>query len=460
MIKPEKLYDKTKMPVDIDLLNSLLEKYKSIPIHDLNFSVQQEENYRIVMGCSRLSNALYKQINSLEQTNVQNEKLRIDEERFFSKVSQDFINSGKNFNPDLHGGSTNPLTVQPGWYTFKSWNLLGTEKIHNASQLHRFYIGVASNDKYDFANELYSEFKRTNIPFYFKVERSLENRPDKIVIYTSTDLLGKTMNILETIENRRPDLMKNCISPSIIVGKVTDKIGYASEFPSSGVSYTQIICNSLAKAIESTIDEYIKRSLNQSIKKIYDEKIEEVQKQGCILETNGKKKIAVEVLMKYVPDFKIKLLDAFRKNLAQASLDLNNMCFSIEAKKEIEKQYSSLKNKKIDIFDPNILNQVITLPNGNAMTIDEYLKRNRVWSLVPLNATVTLRTLGISMSGTKFIENVIKRASQFNDIQEFFNAYGVIVDRNNVKEKMEEELINQNLDSSQEVYEKNTHMSR
>ena len=148
-----------------------------------------------------------------------------------------------------------------------------------------------------------------------------------------------------------------------------------------------------------------------------------------------------------------------RKNLSNAGIDLNNMCFSKQAKKEIEKQYNPIENNKIDIFDPNILNQIITLPNGNTMTIDEYLKRNRVWSLIPLNSTVTLQTIGISMSGSKFIENVIKRASQFNDIQDFFKVYGVIVDRNNSKEKVEE-IINQNLDNGQKDYEEDIHMSR
>ena len=459
MIKPEELYNKTKILVDMALLNKLLEKYASIPINELDFSLSADEGYKNTLGYSRLSSALYNQINCLQQTTTQNEKLRIDKENFILKVRQDFINSGINFNPELHGGSTNPLTVQPGWYTFKSWNLLGTAKIHNSNQLHRFYIGIASNDKYDFANELYSEFKNTNIPFYFKVDRSLENRPDKIVIYTSTDLLDKTMNVLETIENRRPDLMQRCISPSIIVGKVTDKIGYASEFPSSGVSFTQIICNCLANAIESTINEYIKGSINPSIKKIYDEKVLELQKRGYFLEINGKKKIATDVLMKYDSDFKVKILNSFENNLVNAGIDLNNMCFSKQAKKEIEKQYNPIENNKIDIFAPDVLNRVITLPNGKIMTIDEYLKRNRVWSLIPLNSTVTLQTLGISMSGSKFIENVIKRASQFNDIQDFFKVYGVIVDRNNSKEKVEE-MISQNLDNIQKDYEEDIHMSR
>lgn len=448
MIKPEELYNKTKMPVDMDLLNSLLEKYKSIPMHELDFSSN-----------SKLADALYNQINLQQSTILQREKLKQDEEKLLSELNQDFINSGRKFSPELHNGMTNPLGIQTGWNTFKSWHLLGTSRIPDDKQIHRFYIGITNNNKYDFAYELYNEFKRASIPFYFKMDIFSEDRPDKIVIYTSTDLLSQTMGVLGNIENRRNDLMMNCISPSIIVGKITDKIGYASEITNSGVSYTQLICDSLADAIKSVMNEYVKGPIKESAKRIYDQKVEEFQKHGYFLESSDKMKIASEVLMEHDPAFKTKILDIFRKNLSNAGIDLNNMCFSKEAKKSIEAEYSPLKNAKIDIFDPNVLNQVITLPNGNTMTIDEYLKRNRIWSLIPLNSTVTLQTIGISMSGSKFIENVIKRASQFNDIEEFFKVYGIIVDRNNSKEKGEE-MLSQNLDNIQKDYEEDIHMSR
>lgn len=106
MIKPEELYNKTKILVDMALLNKLLEKYASIPINELDFSLSADEGYKNTLGYSRLSSALYNQINCLQQTTTQNEKLRIDKENFILKVRQDFINSGINFNPELHGGST------------------------------------------------------------------------------------------------------------------------------------------------------------------------------------------------------------------------------------------------------------------------------------------------------------------------------------------------------------------
>ena len=448
MIKPEELYNKTKMPVDMTLLNSLLEKYKSISMHKLDFSLN-----------SKLVDSLYNQINQQQSTVLEPKKLKQDEEKLLSELNQDFINSGRNFKPELHNGITNPLGVQAGWNTFKSWHLLGTSRIPNEEQIHRFYIGITNNNKYDFAYELYNEFKRANIPFYFKMDAFSEDRPDKIVIYTSTSLLSQTMAVLGNIENRRNNLMMSCISPSVIVGKVTDKIGYASEITNSGVSYTQLICNSLADAIKSVMNEYMKGTIKESVKRIYDQKVNELQTHGYFLESSEKMKIAFEVLMEYDPTFKTKLLDIFRSNLSNAGIDLNNMCFSKEGKKEIKKQYNLIENNKIDIFDPDVLNRVITLPNGKIMTIDEYLKINRVWSLIPLNATVMIRNLGISMSGTKFIENVIKRANQFTNIQDLFEFYGVVVDRNNSEKKLEE-IIDPNLDDNQKGFEDKNHRHR
>lgn len=87
----------------------------------------------------------------------------------------------------------------------------------------------------------------------------MDNRPDKVVIYTSTKLLSQTMSVLENVEKRRPDLFQKCTGLSPIVGKVTDNIGYASEIPGQNKSYTQIVCDSFGQALEEIMSEYMKK---------------------------------------------------------------------------------------------------------------------------------------------------------------------------------------------------------
>ena len=319
----EEFYNKVKLPISEELLKQLLEKFFSIPLHKTNY---QDE--------------LYTQINRLEKTIIDKEKIKQEKAIFLQKLNQDFINAGRPFNPATHEGLTNPLGVQAGWLTFKSWNLLGGEKIHANDQIHRLYINVPSNDRMAFANALYDEFKRNNTPFYFKVEYFDEDRPDKVVIYTSTQLLEKTLVVLDNMAKRRPDLINNCKSPSIITGKVTDKIGYASEVQISeakGKSYTEIICEAFVSAIETTLDEYRQRSsISDAIYEIHQSKLQEARAQGIVLDEKIRRRIASEVLSKNEPNFNRKLLIAFRANIQKMGLDPDNMCFSKEAKYQIQ----------------------------------------------------------------------------------------------------------------------------
>ena len=105
MIKLEEFYDKVKLPVNEELLNKLLEKYFSIPLQNKDY---HEE--------------LYNEINKLQKTTINEEKLKKEQEKLISEINQDFIKAGKPFNPATHDGLTNPLGEQTGWSTFKSWN--------------------------------------------------------------------------------------------------------------------------------------------------------------------------------------------------------------------------------------------------------------------------------------------------------------------------------------------------
>ena len=441
MIKLEEFYDKVKLPINDELLNQLLKKYFSIPLQNSNY---KEE--------------LYNQINKLQKTIVNVEKVKKDERKLISEVNQDFIKAGRPFNPATHNGLENPLGVQTGWMTFKSWNLLGGERIHNDEQIHRLYISISNNDKMDFANELYNEFKRNNIPFYFKVDVYDENRPDKVVIYTSTQLLEKTLIVLDNIAKRRPDLMQNCSSPSIITGKVTAQIGYASELlnqnkgekeseKNKNKSYTQIVCDAFVDAIKGLTDEYYHHSeITDAIYEMYQKRLEETKQLGINLEDNIKKRIACEILIQHDYNFKLKVLNAFKENIKNTGLIPDNMCFSVEAKRRIQNRVRL--TKKVDIFEPKVLNEIVMLPNGTELTIDEYLKINKVWALVPLDAIVTLGTNGKTMSGKEFIEGIIQRAGYYNNLDEMLKDYHVTINKKTPSLKIEQ---NKNIDSNLKI---------
>jgi hypothetical protein len=422
MIKAEELYEKTKIPANEKLLDTLIRYYLSIPFSELNRSDWNVNAYKEANGHTVISSKMYNQINAGKRGVYDEKKINREENLLESKVNQDFINAGKPFDPALHGGKTEPLTVQKGWKTFKSWNLLGTSKIHSKDQLHRFYLPVASNDKYDFASELYDEFKRVNIPFYFKVEESMEDRPDKIVIYTSSQLIPKTLSVIDNVAKKRPELMQNFSELSPVVGKVTDKVGYASEYPNIKYSYTQIICDCFSDAVEELINEYISKPISTSIKNIYFQKINEMKKLNPNLENYGKKRILMEVLLKNDTNFKYLLLEKFRTYLYKNDIDVNNICFNNIVKKSLD---ASLP---LDLYDPIVQNRIITLPNGKKMTVAQYFTYNNLTYWVPENAKVTFKN-GRTISGRKFLSEAVNKLEKFNTWEELILHYKIRIER-------------------------------
>ena len=185
MTKPNNLYEATKLPANEELLNNLLLKYFSISYKDMS------------NGFSELNKLLYNKIN-LYSTSSEDLINKEDLNKLINEINQDFINAGSPYKPSEHNGVRNPLGVMPGWNTFKSWHLLGTDKISSKDISHRFYFGIPKSKLYEFANVLYDKLKNANIPFYFKTDVNDNiQRTDNLVLYTSTPLLEQTMAVIE-----------------------------------------------------------------------------------------------------------------------------------------------------------------------------------------------------------------------------------------------------------------------
>lgn len=405
MIKPEELYSKTKLPVDEKLLDNLINKYLQISFSEMN-------NPSI-----ELKNSLYYKIN-INKDDVTDFNQN-DLNNLLSIINSDFIKAGKPFDPSLHNGLTNPIGVMPGWLTFKSWNLLGTRKLSDKEILHRFYFGISNDKLYDLATILYEKFKAKGIPFYFKTENNKYiERQDNLVLYTTTDLLDKTLEIFEEIGKERPDLISNCKNPSILMGNIGNKIGYASENPNAKTSYTDLICEAFLNAIIITLNEYMCVNYDPKIREQFNQKIQQYNCNGREIKTKKVKyRILFFILLNNVPIFKQKLLNVFKKELISKKIDINNICFNDIAKREIEKHFSN-----------NII-----LFNETAMSCDEYIKRNKVLYYIPLTAEIILKD-GSHMSGELFLKYFLKKASNFRTFQDFFMHYIAKVNKKGIND--------------------------
>ena len=316
----EEFYRQISIPANQDLINTLLDKYCSISFDDLKRTFEG--------GNSELQDLLYKKINSitLSKKGFNQEQKR----QFLSKVNQDFIMAGKPFNPATHGGRRNPIDAG-GWEEFKSWNLLGTNRIPTNDQLHRFYIGVPCENLHEFSSILYDNFKKANIPFYFKINHWNQERTDNLVIYTSTELLNQTMNIINNININQKDLMDKCSSPSCLMGKYTEKIGYAEEIYPFKKSYTDTICSIFIETLTESLHKYARNNPNSPVKDLYKKLVLDKIKDGFISEyakEKAKERILLDLLNEYEPNFKNQLLNDFRANIQKNGIDIENICFN------------------------------------------------------------------------------------------------------------------------------------
>ena len=152
MLGANELYNQSKIPLDENLLNKLVDKYLNISFDDMSNVIRD------------LNQLLYWQINDVKKSNISfDEKSR---ENFFKQINEDFIKAGRPYDPTRHNNIKNPISIMPGWEIYQSWNLLGTPKMQNIS--HRFYIAIENDKIYELMQILYDKFKKAGIPFYFK----------------------------------------------------------------------------------------------------------------------------------------------------------------------------------------------------------------------------------------------------------------------------------------------------
>lgn len=328
------LESKVKLEATDDFIKRIVRGFLSIDPNKFN-------------GSNEASSYIYDQLridqNSIGKVNEE------DYKKFFDELHKDYIAHGDNYR-------SNPLSEQPGFYTFKSWHLLGTEKIPYDESIHRLYINSKAQNIMILSNTIYDEFKNNNIPFYFKIQGRQEDRKyfeegykDSIVIYTSTKYLKQTIQALLNIEKQIPELVANCNAPSELVGKFNSWIGYASETKEHKHSYTDNVCIAIYNAIEKSVKEWCENHPNvkignQSIKDYYHDSLFHDEKPR-------KEQVLVSNIPKIDSTFVKRLCDIARLELINIGLNPNNVCMTDTAKREIDKQINKFGEEITRIQD-------------------------------------------------------------------------------------------------------------
>lgn len=316
-----------KLSASDDFIKKIIRSYLTINPQDFKKS---SELYELIYNQMRIDP------NSIGKIN-ENDRMALA-----SEVQKDVLS----WNPN----ASNPLKEQPGFFTFKSWHILGGQKIPDAEMRHRIYINSKADNLMALTKEIYEEFKQKGIPFYFKIQGKMNDEylsekgfKDSFVLYTSTPLLDETIKTLLEVEKKHPELIQNCNEPSELVGKVNNWLGYASETEIVKHSYTSNVCIAMANAIEKSVQEWCKshgdiKIGNTTIKEYYDNMMWD--------EMRAKTQALVSNIPKVDRTFATRLCGTAREEFAKVGLNPENLCMTDIARKEIQELKPKVEETK------------------------------------------------------------------------------------------------------------------
>ena len=325
--KLEDLESMVKLSASDDFIKKIIRSYLTIDPQQFKRS---SELYELIYNQMRVDP------NSIGKIN---ENDRVD---LASEVQKDVLSWKPN--------ASNPLKEQLGFFTFKSWHILGGSKIPDNEMRHRIYINSKAENLMALTKEIYEELKQKGIPFYFKIQGKMNDEylaekgfKDSFVLYTSTPLLDDTIKTLLEVEKKHPELIQNCNEPSELVGKINNWLGYASETEVVKHSYTSNVCIAMANAIERSVQQWCQ---SHGDVKIGNTTIKEYYTNMMWDEMKTKTQVLVSNIPKVDKTFVNKLCSKAREEFVKVGLDPNNLCMTDIAKKEINSKIAESKNNR------------------------------------------------------------------------------------------------------------------
>jgi len=294
------LENRVKLEVNNEMLLNILNSYLDLPKQGFTVEIKDE---------------IYKTLNKSKYGT----DFAINQEsrnNFVQQLVKDSEQSGFNVDPQK-----SPKKIQMGWRTYQSWNLLGGEKFNSGEISHRFYIPVRPDKMYEVAHLLYNKYREKNIPFYFKIvdetdaKNNIVSRKDNVVVYTTNNYLQDNLDIMSALE-KECKALENCDEVSQIQGKLTNRIGYATEIANAKTSYTGRISDAISKAIEKLSTDKINDTIS------YDK-----YKEQC--------KAKVKELLKNNPNL---IFDEIKHQMTLNGLDINNICCDAEVMKSLNRE--------------------------------------------------------------------------------------------------------------------------
>lgn len=349
MITIDKLINSNNKSVNEDFVKKMILEFQ-------NMTSQLHQNSDV----EHLKNIFKQYLNSSKESASSSQDFDYINE-FVNRASKHFqaINTMKPITKTDENGNTtytNPISNnQLGWYTFQSSQLTNNGGYGKNEISHRFYINANAKVIAQFSEKLIKEFENRKLPFYFKINTShIQGPKDFIVIYSSSNELKNTIDVLNAVAINNPELISQINRPHEFTNNIDNWIGYAQENKQlqGKESFTGLMSNNISQVLVESVRDWVNTHPNMSVRSdgitpVFAKDLVD----GSLMNDSGKDyykakqdKVSyyqgVSYLLSAIQrvdyEFVNSIVGKLKSKLLQLNIDPNNICLNKDVMQELQ----------------------------------------------------------------------------------------------------------------------------
>lgn len=349
MITIDKLINSNNKSVNEDFVKKMILEFQ-------NMTSQLHQNSDV----EHLRNIFKQYLNSSKESASSSQDFDYINE-FVNRASKHFqaINTMKPITKTDENGNTtytNPISNnQLGWYTFQSSQLTNNGGYGKNEISHRFYINANAKVIAQFSEKLIKEFENRKLPFYFKINTShIQGPKDFIVIYSSSNELKNTIDVLNAVAINNPKLISQINRPHEFTNNIDNWIGYAQENKQlqGKESFTGLMSNNISQVLVESVRDWVNTHPNMSVRSdgitpVFAKDLVD----GSLMNDSGKDyykakqdKVSyyqgVSYLLSAIQrvdyEFVNSIVGKLKSKLLQLNIDPNNICLNKDVMQELQ----------------------------------------------------------------------------------------------------------------------------
>lgn len=341
-------------------------------INSNNKSVNEDFVKKMILEFQNMTSQLHQNSDVEHLRNIFKQYLNSSKESASSSQDFDYINefvnrASKHFQAintmkpitrtDKNGNTiyTNPISNnQLGWYTFQSSQLTNNGGYGKNEISHRFYINANAKVIAQFSEKLIKEFENRKLPFYFKINTShIQGPKDFIVIYSSSNELKNTIDVLNAVAINNPQLISQINRPHEFTNNIDNWIGYAQENKQlqGKESFTGLMSDNISQVLVESVRDWVNTHPNMSVrsdgitpffaKDLIDDSLMNDSgkdyykaKQDKVLYYQGVSYL-LSAIQRVDYEFVNSIVGKLRSKLLELNIDPNNICLNKDVMQEL-----------------------------------------------------------------------------------------------------------------------------